>query len=155
MMQKNLASCSMKLLTTLLFVFFAGLGTTSIVAAEEQSLFNTHIHIGNDGLAVQHPVISQTEILNTLTQAHRLLSLQSEKAQSIIAKDSSGSNMIFAAIIPGGLIYLAFQRSKIAKAKTTLTEIESELENLDLDAVSLYQPVYKPTSQAALVARYP
>lgn len=155
MMQKHSVSSLARLITVLLFIILASFSTTSIVADEALPLYSTHIHISSDGLAIQQPIISQTEILHTLTQAHRLLSLKSKTAQSILAKESSGNNMILAAIIPGGLIYLAYQRNKIANAKVTLTEVESDLKNLDVDAVTLYQPVYIPLTQPILVARYP
>jgi len=155
MMKTNSSRYLTGLLANFLFGLLVTFAATTIVAAEEKAIFNTQISIGNDGLAVQQPVISQTDILKTLTQAHRLLSVKNKQAQTIIAEDTSGKNMIMVAIIPGGLLYLAYQRSKVANAKIMLTNIKSELENLDIDAVSLYQPVYKPTGQTILVARYP
>jgi len=146
-------------LTQLLPVIMIGLVTllTSIQANAEQAeaVFNTQIHIGSDGLAIQQPVISQTEILKTLTQAHLLLSQQGQDAQTIIKENDNRKNMVIAAIMPGGLIYLAYQKNKVANAKTTLTTVNNELANLDKDAVTLYQPVYEPTRQPIIIARYP
>ena len=130
---------------------------TSIQAGAEEAaqVFNTQTHIGSDGLAIQQPVISQTDILKTLTQAHFLLSQQGQDAQTIISENNSSQNMVIAAIMPGGLLYLAYQKNKVASAKTALTAINNELANLDKDAVTLYQPVYEPTRQPIIVARYP
>jgi len=128
-----------------------GLFISTQVAAEQSNIYTTQIHIDSDGLAVQQPTISQTEILNTLTQAHRLLTAQGQEAELVVKENNLGGNMVVAAIMPGGLIYLAYQQSKLTNAKTTLTEVENELEDLDADAVTLYKPVYQPI----VVARYP
>ena len=124
-------------------------------AFAEQNIYTTQIHIASDGLAIQQPSISQTEILNTLTQAHRLLTAQGVMAKAIVEEHNSGKNMVVAAIMPGGLIYLAYKQGKFENAKTELTQIENELIHLDTDAVTLYKPVYQPTRQPILIARYP
>jgi len=124
-------------------------------ADERGAIYNTQIHIGSDGLAIQQPMISQTEILKTLTKAHLLLSKQSKKAEKIIAENNTGNNMAIAAILPGGLIYLAYKRSKVSSAKTELLDVNHQIALLDKDAVTLYQPVYQPAKQPFIVARYP
>jgi len=121
------------------------------VTADQSNIYSTQIHIDSDGLAVQQPTISQTEILSTLTQAHRLLTAQGQKAKTVVTEHNTEGNMVVAAIMPGGLIYLAYQQSKLKNAQTTLTQVEDELEDLDADAVTLYKPVYQPI----VVARYP
>jgi len=133
-----------------LFIVF-GLFISTQVAADQYNIYNTQIHIDSDGLAVQQPTISQTEILNTLTQAHRLLTDQGQKAKTVVTEHNTEGNMVVAAIMPGGLIYLAYQQSKLKAAETKLTQVENELEDLDADAVTLYKPVYQPI----VVARYP
>lgn len=129
----------------------------SVHATAEQStnIYTTQIHIDNDGLAIQQPSISQTEILSTLTQAHRLLSAQEIVAKTIVEEHDAGKNMVVAAIMPGGIIYLAYKQGKFENAKTKLSNIENELTDLDTDAVTLYKQVYQPTRQPILVARYP
>jgi len=139
-----------------LMIGLLGLLTNSQASAEEATqVFNTQTHISSDGLAIQQPMISQPDILKTLTQAHKLLSQQGQQAQKIINENDSGKNIVIAAIMPGGLLYLAYQKNKVASAKTTLTEVSNELANLDEDAVTLYQPVYEPARQPIVVARYP
>ena len=140
----------------ILLVGLVSLFSTFQANADERKLvFNTQIHIGSDGLAIQQPMISQTEILKTLTQAHQLLTKQGDDAQKIISENNSGTNMAVAAIMPGGLIYLAYKQSKLSGAESTLTDVKNELANLDKDAVTLYQPVYKPANKTIVVARYP
>ena len=143
-------------LITHLFIGLLGLFmSTHAIAEQTNDIYSTQIHIDNDGLAVLQPSISQTEILNTLTQAHRLLTAQGFMAKAIIDENDAGKNMIVAAIMPGGLLYLAYKQGKVENAKTELTHIENELSHLDDDAVTLYRQVYQPTRQPILVARYP
>ena len=59
--------------------------------------------------------------------------------RSIIDEHDAGNNMIVAAIMPGGLFYLAYKQGKVETAKTELTQIENELSDLDDDAVTLYR----------------
>jgi len=118
-------------------------------------VYTTQVHVGSDGLAIQQPSISQTEILNTLTQAHRLLTAQGQKAKTVVTEHDTGNNIVVAAIMPGGLIYLAYQQNKLKNAQTTLANVENELESLDADAVTLYKPVYPPSHQPIVIARYP
>lgn len=148
--QKTLQQMAITLIG-LLAVFM----TLNVKADEKPAVFNTQIHIGSDGFAIQQPVISQTEILGSLTLAHRLLSKQSKNAKKIIRENDTSKNMTIAAFMPGGLIYLAYKQSKLSSAKTSLTKINSELAKLDEDAVSLYQPVYQPAHQTIIIARYP
>ena len=141
---------------THLFIGLLGLlMSTHVIAEQSDNIYSTQIHIGSDGLAILQPSISQTEILDTLIQAHRLLTAQGVMAKAIVEEHDSGKNMIVAAIMPGGLIYLAYKQGKFENAKTELTQIETELEGLDTDAVTLYKPVYQPTRQPILIARYP
>lgn len=133
-------------LTVLFIGLFSSLLTSQINAADEQQIFNTQIYLGSDGLGIQQPSISQTEILKTLSQAHLLLTQQGDDAQKTITENSVTGNIAMAAIIPGGLIYLAYKQSKISNAEAILTGIKNELLSLDRDAVTLYQVV---------VARYP
>jgi len=140
----------------MLFIGMVSIFMTVQASAEEvKHVFKTQINIGSDGLAIQQPTISQTEILKTLTQAHHLLSQKGLDAEKIITENNASANIAIAAIMPGGLIYLAYKQSKLSGAKATLTEIKNELTNLDEDAMTLYRPVYKPSNQAILVARYP
>ncbi len=141
---------------SILLIGFLSLFTAVQASAEEgQHVFNTQVHIGSDGLAIQQPTITQTEILKTLSQAHHLLTKKIDNAQKVISENNTGKNMAVAAIMPGGLIYLAYKQSKVSSAKTTLAEVKNELASLDKDAITLYQPVYKPASQPIVVARYP
>jgi len=142
-------------LTRLLIAGLFGLLSVHAIAGQPANIYKTQVHIDSDGLAIQQPTISQTEILQTLTQAHRLLTAQGQKAKTVVDEHDSGKNMVVAAIMPGGLIYLAYQQSKIDSAQTTLTNVASELEDLDTDAVTLYKPVYNTIHQPILVARYP
>ena len=128
---------------------------TQAMAEQSANIYATQVHIDSDGFAIQQPVISQTEILDTLTQAHQLLSAQGQQANNIVKEHDNGANMVVAAIMPGGFIYLAYQQNKLESAQTALSEIKNELSKLDTDAVTLYKPVYQPTRQPILVARYP
>ena len=139
-----------------LFIAMAGMLMTVQANAEQTpDVYNTQVHIDSDGLAIQQPTISQTEILDTLTQAHRLLTQQGQEARTVVKEHNAGNNMVVAAIMPGGLIYLAYQQNKFENAQTELVDIENELEGLDTDAITLYKPVYQPARQPILVARYP
>ncbi|MCK4743003.1 MAG: hypothetical protein KAT25_04225 [Sulfuriflexus sp.] len=139
-----------------LFIGLLGLlVSTHTIAGQSDNIYSTQIHIGSDGLAILQPSISQTEILDTLTQAHRLLTAQEVMAKAIVDEHDAGKDMIVAAIMPGGLLYLAYKKGKFENAKTELTQIENELTNLDTDAVTLYKPVYNTIHQPILIARYP
>jgi len=143
-------------LITHLFIGLLGLFiSTQTIAEQSNDIYSTQIHIDADGLAVLQPSISQTEILNTLTQAHRLLTAKGFMAKAIIDEHDAGNNMIVAAIMPGGLLYLAYKQGKVENAKTELTHIEKELSHLDDDAVTLYKPVYQLAQQPIIIARYP
>jgi len=148
-----------KLLTRFTVVLIALLNLQAISHANaseaNMNVYATQVSIASDGLAIQQPVISQTEILNTLTQAHRLLSEKGQAAKTVVEEHDAGKNMVVAAIMPGGLLYLAYQQSKVNTARETLSHVESELESLDTDAVTLYKPVYRPSNQPIIVARYP
>jgi len=142
-------------LTRLLVAGLLGFLSFHAQAEQPSNIFKTQVHIDSDGLAIQQPIISQTEILQTLTQAHRLLSAQGQKAKTVVDEHNAEKNMVVAAIMPGGLIYLAYQQSKMDKAQITLANVANELEDLDADAVTLYKPVYNTIHQPILVARYP
>lgn len=143
------------LIAKLLLGLLGILMSVSATAEQTAHIYDTQVHIDRDGLAIQQPSISQTEILNTLTQAHHLLTAQGQQAKTIVAEYDSGSNMLVAAIMPGGLIYLAYQQNKFENAQTTLSRIENELTDLDTDAVALYRNVASTTRRPILVARYP
>ena len=117
---------------------------------DEPQGYSMHTSFGKDGLAVRLPAISQAELLATLNQAHHLLSKQERQAQQVIDKSSQGKDAVIAAVMPGGLLYYAYKQQKLSDAKNTLTEVASELDGLDVDAVTLYDP-----AGAIVIARYP
>jgi len=123
----------------------------SIAWAEDKpGGYSLQTHIGADGLAIRIPTITQPELLATLNQAYALLSQQRRAARQVVSDRSKGDDAVIAAVMPGGLIYYAIQKQKLNQAKITLSKVKTELNSLDVDAVSLYDPV-----GAIVIARHP
>jgi len=129
--------------------------TTQASAGEFEPIFKTEVHMVSGGLSIHLPVVTQSDILNALNQAHVLLSQQKQDTKKIINESNRENNVVIAAIIPGGLLYLAYKRNKLANAKTSLTKINNELTTLNEDTVALYQPILKPANQPTLIAHLP
>jgi len=119
-------------------------------AESEPEGYSMQTSFGSDGLAIRLPVISQAELLATLNLAHNLLSKQERQAQQVIDNSSKGKDAVIAAVMPGGLLYYAYQKQKLSHAENTLSEVTTELNRLDVDAVTLYDPV-----GAIVIARHP
>lgn len=120
------------------------------MAAEDNSLGLQSVK-SSDGLITHEPRISQTDLNDALIENKYLLNVQTNELKKFIAKnDISAQTNIMAAIMPGGLIYLAWKKTQLSNASDELETFENDLSALQADTIAL-----RVTTETILVARFP
>lgn len=138
------------LLHILLLTLLWSIGITA-PAAERKNLFELHTVTKHDGLMTAEPSISQQELNNVLAESKHLLSLRSHKLEEFIEENRITANTgIMAAVMPGGLIYLAVRKAKLNEANKELKNLQSDTNDLQTDILALYEE-----EAPILVARFP
>jgi hypothetical protein len=125
-------------------------GITTL-AAEQQVLFELRTVKAHDGLVTAEPRISQQELNNALAESRHLLSVRRHKLEAFIeANRITARTGVVAAVMPGGLVYLAVRKARLSNANVKLENLQADLGNLQADILALYAE-----ESPILVARFP
>lgn len=138
----------------LFYLFLLGLlwavGITA-PAAERQDLFELRTVREHDGLVTAEPRISQQELNNALAESRYLLNVRSHKLEEFIEENRiTAKTGVVAAVMPGGLIYLAVRKARLSEANEKLDDLQADMGNLQSDILALYEE-----EGPILVARFP
>jgi len=126
------------------------IGTTAN-AANQESLFDLHLVKMSDGLVTAEPRISQQELNNALTDCKHLISMRSQKLEEYIEENRiTAKTGVIAAIMPGGLIYLAVRKASLSDANDKLETLQLDMDDLQTDTLAL-----RVEQGPVLVARFP
>lgn len=116
----------------------------------EPRLFELHTVKEHDGLVTAEPRISQLELNNALAEGKHLLSVRSHKLEEFIEENRiTAKTGVVAAVMPGGLIYLAVRKAKLSEANEKLVNLQEDMDNLQSDRLALHE------EGPLLVARFP
>lgn len=120
-------------------------------AAEHKGLFELHTVENADGLFTAEPRISQQELNNALVENKQLISIRSHNIEEFIEENGiTAQTGVVAAIMPGGLIYLAVRQARLSAANEKLESLQADMNQLKSDILTLH------VEQApVLVARFP
>ena len=89
----------------------------SVQAGEHEGLFELRTVKETDGLVTAEPRISQQELNKALIESEKLIHLRSDQLQAFMQENRiTAQTSIVAAIMPGGLIYLAVRQSRLNNA---------------------------------------
>jgi len=89
----------------------------SVQAREHEGLFELRTVKETDGLVTAEPRISQQELNKALIEYEKLIHLRSDQLQAFMQENRiTAQTSIVAAIMPGGLIYLAVRQSRLNNA---------------------------------------
>jgi hypothetical protein len=116
-----------------------GCAPTQLLASTP--LFQLEPHHSTDSLSVAWPVISDSQLMLAIDDARLYLGNQQKTAAQRISKYRDGSdNYLLAAVMPGGMLYLAYQKSQLKASKQTLQEINADIATLADDRLNLDLP---------------
>jgi hypothetical protein len=112
---------------------------TQVLAASP--LFQLELQRSPDSLAVAWPTISQSQLILAVDEARLLLAEQQQTTAKRVSKYRDGSdNYLLAAVMPGGMLYLAYQKSQLRASKQALQGINADITALADDRVKLGLP---------------
>jgi hypothetical protein len=133
----------------LLLSFLWAIGTFT-QAAEHEGLYNLHTVKNADGLVTVEPRISQQELNNALIESKQLISTRRHNLESFIAENRiTAQTGAIAAVMPGGLIYLAVRQARLSSANEKLESLQADMNALKSDVLALHEEA------PILVARFP
>jgi hypothetical protein len=117
----------------------------------EPRLFELHTVKEHDGLVTAEPRISQKELNHVLAESKHLLSVRSHKLEEYIEENRiTGKTGVMAAVMPGGLIYLAVRKARLSEANVKLENLKSDTRELQTDILALHEE-----ESPLLIARFP
>lgn len=120
-------------------------------AAEREGLFDLQMVETHDGLITAEPSISQQALNNALTECKYLISVRSQKLEEYIEENRiTAKTGVVAAIMPGGLIYLAVRKAGLIEASGKLENLQTDMGDLQSDTLALHVE-----QSPVLVARFP
>ena len=121
------------------------------MAAEDDNSLELQWIKSSDGFVTNEPRISQAELNDALIENKYLLNVQTNELSIFIAEnDISTQTNIMAAIMPGGLIYLAWKRTQLSHANEKLKSLQDDSDKLQSDVLAL-----RVVTNPILVARFP
>lgn len=104
-------------------------------------LFQLEQHRGADSFSVAWPIVSNSQLILTIDEARLYLGEEQKSAAQRISKYRDGSdNYLLAAVMPGGMLYLAYQKSQLKASKKVLQDINADITTLAEDRVNLGLP---------------
>lgn len=120
-------------------------------AADQEGLFELRLMKTNDGLVTAEPRISQQALNNALAESQHLISVRSQKLEEYIEENRiTAKTGVMAAIMPGGLVYLAIRKANLNNATGKLETLQADIDKLQTDTLALYVE-----QGPVLVARFP
>lgn len=138
----------------LFHIFLLGLlstMSTAVPAAERDGLFELYTVKNHDGLVTAEPRISQQELNDVLVENKYLINVRRHKLEVFIEENRITANTgIMAAIMPGGLIYLALRKANLHEANVELENLQTDMNDLQSDIFALHVE-----EGPVLVARFP
>ena len=124
---------------------------TTVNAADQEGLFELRLMKTSDGLVTAEPRISQQELNDALIENQHLIKVRSQKLEEYIEENKiTAKTGVVAAIMPGGLIYLAVRQAQLSSANTKLETLQADMGNLQSDTLALHVE-----QGPVLVARFP
>lgn len=121
----------------------------SIAAAQP---FELHTVKKCDGLVTAEPRISQQALNDALSEGRQLIRLRSHKLEEYIEENRiTAKTSVMAAVMPGGLIYLAVRKARLSDASDKLEHLQADMEDLHSDTLALHEE----QSPVLVVARFP
>ncbi|WP_126453148.1 hypothetical protein [Sulfuriflexus mobilis] len=124
---------------------------TATAAAEREGLFELHMVRMADGLVTAEPKLSQQELDDALAECRHLIHARSHRLEDYIEENRiTAKTGIVAAVMPGGLIYLAVRKSQLNDANAKLENLQADMDNLQSDTLALHVE-----EAPILVARFP
>lgn len=124
---------------------------TDAAAAGREDQLDRHMIKHHDGLVTAELRISQQELNNALVESQHLISVRRQKLEEYIEENKiTAKTGVVAAIMPGGLIYLALRNAQLSSANTKLETLQSDMNNLQTDHLALHE-----NDTTILVARFP
>ena len=134
----------------LLLSLLWAVGTTAN-AADQEGLFDLRLMKMSDGLVTAEPSISQQELNNALTDCKHLINVRSQKLEEYIEENRiTAKTGVVAAIMPGGLVYLALRKASLNEASGKLETLQTDMNDLQTDTLALHVE-----EGPILVARFP
>lgn len=113
--------------------------STELVAAGRGGLLELHMVQRPDGLMTAEPRISQHELNKALVENHHLVKVRSQKLEDYIEENKiTAKTGVVAAIMPGGLIYLAVRKARLSEAGTRLESLQADVNKLPADHLALH-----------------
>jgi len=124
-------------------LLFSGLS----LSAHADSIYKLSAVQSSDGYITQQPTISAYQLERVLEDADSYLQgKQSNLEQKVSKHKDAGENVILAAIMPGGLLYMAYHKGQQSSAEGKLVlvkqdqqEIINDRTRLQLDAPTIIQ----------------
>lgn len=133
----------MKYFLTLILTGCALFGTP-LQAGAAETLFQLQARSGADRLTVNWPRISNTRLAQVIDDTRGVLADQQQAAVQAIDKYRQGShNYLLAAIMPGGLLYLAYQKNQLQASEQNLQLVNAEINELADDRLQLGLPIFQ------------
>jgi hypothetical protein len=127
----------------LFHIFLLGLlwsASMSVTAAEREGLFELRTVKNHDGLVTAEPSISQQELNKALAESRHLISVRSHKLEEYIEENRiTAKTGIVAAVMPGGLIYLALRKAQLSNANVKLENLQTDMNELQSDILALHE----------------
>ena|GEM_PF-5081689 len=119
-------------------------------AAEYKGLFGLHTVKNTDGLFTAEPRISQQELNNALVESKQLISVRSHNIEEFMEENRITTQTgVVAAVMPGGLIYLAVRQARLSAANEKLESLQADMNALKSDVLALHEET------PVLIARFP
>lgn len=125
---------------------------TLTAQAAENGIYSLETIQAADGFITSQPSINHYQLERVLEETDRyLLRKQTELKKSISEHSEAGENIFLAAIMPGGLLYLAYHKGQQSSAENNLVTMQLSQQEFRNDRVrmNLDAPV------TILVARFP
>ena len=108
-------------------------------ASERADIFELHMSVGSDGLVTNEPQISQQQLNDALIENKYLINVRSNKLKEFIEENQITTKTgIIAAVMPGGLIYLALRKAGLSDANNKLEILQADLNDLQSDTIALH-----------------
>lgn len=120
-----------------LFLLVASL-PVMVQANETSKSFSLETIQHKDGFMIQQPTISTGQLQIALNETERFI----ENKTRLLEKDvnehrEAGNNLVLAAIMPGGMLYLAYHKGQQSAAEDELASMQAAELELQKDVVRL------------------
>ena len=120
--------------------------------ASEDGMYSLETVKACDGFTTRQPTISDYELREAVTESQRYLSKEEDALKADLNKHrEAGNNIVLAAIMPGGMLYLAYHKGqqsvtegKIETVELAQKEINTDRARLQLDRPSIIQVARNP-----------